>query len=125
MLLSSSASSFATTRSNHRTNSLQSPASNPVAVTSRLPFIQLPRGGTASSQLSASVESPVTVSSENLAILSERGRKAVTSLIENDVNGSQKHVYSNWPAPGTQDDDKRRLAEQVRARLVRKNYWCC
>lgn len=54
------------------------------------------------------------VSTDNLQLLSERGRKAVERLVSNDVDGSQSHVYSDWPEPGTQDDDKRRLAEQVR-----------
>jgi hypothetical protein len=75
------------------------------------------RGGastsSSSTQLSASVESQIFVTSENLAILSDRGRQAVLNLIENDTNEYQKHVYSNWPPVGTQDDDKRRLAEQV------------
>ena len=117
MLLSSSASSFATTRSSQRTNALQHPsiATSNKQLQSRLPFVQF-RGGSSSSssQLAASVESTVAISSENLAILSERGRKAVVNLIESDVNGAQRHVYSDWPEAGTQDDDKRRLAEQVR-----------
>jgi hypothetical protein len=55
------------------------------------------------------------VSAENLDLLSERGRKTILSIIENDVEGSQSHVYVGWPEAGTQDDDKKRLAEQVRA----------
>jgi hypothetical protein len=120
MLLTASASSFATTRSSYRTTWLESPATSAAIQSSRtsdrLPFVQCRGGSSASSssKLSASVESPVIVSSENLAMLSDRGRKAVADLIENDVNGAQKHVYSDWPAVGTQDDEKRRLAEQVR-----------
>ena len=53
------------------------------------------------------------MSSANLDLLSERGRKAIISLTENDVNGSQSHVYGDWPEPGIQDEDKQRLTEQV------------
>lgn len=113
LLNASSASSFATHRSYRTRTSVES---NIGAVQTRLPFVPCRGGSSAqsSSKLSAtSVESPVAVSSENLALLSERGREAVTNLIANDVSGAQKHVYSDWPAAGTQDDDKRRLAEQV------------
>ena len=74
------------------------------------------RGGAESkSQLSA-VESlsQSMVSTENLDLLPERGRAAVLSLIESDVNSSQCHVYGGWPEAGTQDEDKKRLSEQVR-----------
>jgi hypothetical protein len=110
LLLNASASAFAT-HSNYRSSSLQSSSS-----TSRLPFVY--RGGSSSgSALSASVGSPsqLAVSAENLDLLSERGRKTILSIIENDVEGSQSHVYVGWPEAGTQDDDKKRLAEQVRA----------
>lgn len=122
MLLTASASSFATTKSNHRTNSLSNQGSTVPIISqdrqSRLPFVPCRGGASTSSsssitQLSASVESQIFVTSENLAILSDRGRQAVLNLIENDTNEYQKHVYSNWPPVGTQDDDKRRLAEQV------------
>lgn len=117
LLNASSASSFATPRFSYRTTSLKSPANNVAIQNSRtansLPFVQCRGGSSSSSKLSASVESPVAVSSENLAILSERGRNAIVDLIENDVDGSQKHVYGDWPAVGTQDDDKRRLADQL------------
>ncbi|KAL3943863.1 MAG: hypothetical protein SGBAC_002065 [Bacillariaceae sp.] len=53
------------------------------------------------------------VSTENLEVLSERGRAAVQSLIDDDVNSSQSHVYGDWPEPGTQDEDKKRLSEQL------------
>lgn len=72
------------------------------------------RGGGSRSALQASpLLSEEVVLSANLDLLSERGRAALTTLIEND-DGAQKHVYSGWPEPGTDDDGKRRLADQVR-----------
>ena len=77
-----------------------------------------PRGGsssTSSSSLSASVDSSTStsVSAANLALLSERGKKAVLNLIEHDTDGAQTHVYGNWPEAGIQDEGKKKLAEQV------------
>jgi hypothetical protein len=113
LLLNASASSFATHSNNYRSSS--SVQSTTKTIT-RLPFAY--RGGASSaSKLSASVESALkatVVSPENLDLLSERGRKTILSLVENDVNGSQSHVYGDWPEAGTQDQDKKRLAEQVR-----------
>jgi len=60
--------------------------------------------------LKASTEASV---STNLEVLSDRGREAVQKLIDFDQDGSQEHVYGGWPDVGTQDDDKRRLGEQV------------
>lgn len=114
LLNASSASSFSTpsTPVQRSASALTPSQSQSTNLNIRLPFVH--RGGSqSSSQLSASVESAVAVSTENLQLLSERGRNAVESLISNDVNGAQSHVYSNWPEPGTQDDDKQRLAEQV------------
>ena len=54
-----------------------------------------------------------SVSADNLQVLSERGREAILSLIEHDADGSQQHVYADWPEPGTDDDGKRRLGDQV------------
>jgi len=86
----------------------------------RVPFATISRGGELSSLslTSSSVETSTTsstmfVTPENLSLLSERGRQAVTRLMENDKDGYQAHVYSNWPEAGSHDDDKRRLAEQV------------
>ena len=69
-------------------------------------------------KLSSSVNSDATciksaVTSENLELLSERGRNAIVSLIENDVDGAQEHVYGNWPEAGVDDEGKKLLAEQV------------
>jgi hypothetical protein len=114
LLNASSSSSFATSRSTYRTGSLQS-RTNVITRNNRIPFV-LARGGSSSSetQLSASsVEIPTAITSENLAVLSERGRQALIRLMENDQEGYQAHVYSNWPEAGSQDDNKRRLAEQV------------
>ena len=107
LLLNASASSFAT-------SSFESKSMKPSSSSVRLPFLH--RGGVSSaSKLSASVETSAeaAVSDANLDLLSERGRKAVLSLVENDVNGSQSHVYGDWPEVGTQDEDKIRLSEQV------------
>lgn len=54
------------------------------------------------------------ISADNLTLLSDRGRKALERLISHDVDGAQRHVYADWPEPGSQDADKHRLAEQVR-----------
>jgi hypothetical protein len=65
------------------------------------------------------------LSRENYQLLSERGQVAIRNLIQYDDNSSmmgvgndqhphQNHVYQNWPPPGTQDEDKIRLTEQVR-----------
>jgi hypothetical protein len=55
------------------------------------------------------------ISTDNLALLSERGRTAIERLIQHDIEheGAQMHVYSKWPEPGTDDEGKRKLAEQV------------
>jgi hypothetical protein len=112
LLFNASASSFATNPTYK---------SSPVTTSSslNLPFIY--RGGASSaSRLSATVDPPAkpSVSQENLELLSVRGQSAVSRLIENDVGGYQSHVYGHWPEPGVQDDDKRRLAEQVRSSLI-------
>ena len=112
LLLNTSASSFGT----------KSPSSS----LRGLPFTSTPctkttflthRGGHDKTILKASeveTASGSKLSDANLDLLSERGKKAVLNLIEHDVDGAQQHVYGGWPEPGTQDDDKRRLAEQVR-----------
>ena len=83
--------------------------------TSRSALCRSGRGG-AALPLKASliVEEPVLAA--NLDLLSERGRTALKHFIEHD-DGSQKHVYADWPEPGIDDDGKRRLADQVRPRL--------
>lgn len=56
-----------------------------------------------------------TVSMENLAILSEKGRAALVKLIESDAHDQvQTHIYADWPEVGVEDDGKKRLADQVR-----------
>jgi hypothetical protein len=88
----------------------------------RLPFL-ISNGGSgyiapSDSKCFASVgtssDSKVTISSENLELLSERGRKAILRLIEEDTDGAQRHVYAEWPEPGTEDEGKIQLADQVR-----------
>ena len=41
----------------------------------------------------------------------------MVNLMEHDVEGSQAHVYGGWPEAGVQDEDKKRLAEQVSAKI--------
>lgn len=55
------------------------------------------------------------VSTDNLNLLSERGRNICKKLQEDE---SQSHVFGGWPPPGTDDDNKIRLAEQVRIQCV-------
>ena len=62
--------------------------------------------------LSASLQT-TAVAPENLSLLTERGRQALERLVAYDEDGSQQHVYADWPAAGTQDAEKQRLAEQV------------
>lgn len=91
----------------------------------RRPVAWLPRGGgsmgggvgSTSSGLGASTSAEtvaISVSEENLALLSDRGRAAVMNLVEHDVDGAQQHVYGDWPPLGIEDEGKQRLAEQVR-----------
>eukprot|EP00980_Cylindrotheca_fusiformis_P005582 scaffold1184_cov132-Cylindrotheca_fusiformis.AAC.3 len=111
LLLNASVSSFATP-SNYKSQALKSSSSS--SSSKRLPFLY--RGGQkTNSILSATVQSPSqsAVSDANLELLPTRGREAILSLIENDVNGSQSHVYGDWPEAGVQDDDKIRLSEQL------------
>jgi len=53
------------------------------------------------------------VSEENLALLSSRGKAALTNLIQGDVDSAQDHVYAGWPAAGTDDEEKIKLCEQL------------
>lgn len=105
LLLNATASSFATP-SNYQSKSV-APSTSTVG--------SVCHGGSESRTHLCAVESPSQsmVSTENLEVLSERGRAAVQSLIDDDVNSSQSHVYGDWPEPGTQDEDKKRLSEQV------------
>ena len=70
------------------------------------------RGGTTLDPLRSTV-SDTAVSSENLAVLSDRGRSALQRLMEHDTDGAQAHVYGGWPVAGTEDDKKQQLAEQL------------
>lgn len=82
----------------------------------KAPF-SLSMSSSSSSSSSASTAPAVTmVSTENLSLLSERGRAAVERLIAFDTQGGtphQRHVYGDWPPPGTEDEGKKQLAEQV------------
>jgi len=75
------------------------------------------RGGT--SLRSSAVEE--AISSANLELLSEKGRSCLLELIAQD-DGSQKHVYSDWPEPGTDDEGKRKIADQVRFPKALNNF---
>ena len=68
----------------------------------------------------ATVDSkPTVIDAANWELLSERGQAAVARLIAADEGfGAQAHVYSDWPAAGTDDEGKKRLAEQVSGALV-------
>jgi hypothetical protein len=73
-------------------------------------------GGSKSSSTArrASLVDTKVIATDNWALLSERGREALRDLIEHDApHGSQRHVYADWPPAGTDDEGKRRLAEQV------------
>jgi hypothetical protein len=107
LLLNASASSFGT----QSASSLASRTKTTFVPRSATSLSFVRGGGTSSTALSAAVAE--ATSAANLEVLSERGRLAVLKLIESDVDGSQRHVYGNWPEPGTQDEDKQRLAEQV------------
>lgn len=79
-----------------------------------------------SASSAAAVEEEVT--SENLELLSERGKNAILSLIESDVDGIQRHVYGDWPESGIEDEGKKQLAEQVSSIAViqiHQHYFIC
>ncbi|KAL3907296.1 MAG: hypothetical protein SGARI_003602, partial [Bacillariaceae sp.] len=89
-----------------------------------IPFVVVPRGGggtaatdSSSTSLFASTTTAAVVSDANLQVLSERGRSAVQKLVESDPDGYQAHVYGDWPEAGTDDEGKKRLAEQVGVEL--------
>lgn len=76
------------------------------------------RGGGCSSLSATAVDETLTVreyiSEENWALLSSRGKAALSKLICSDVGiNGQKHVYDEWPEAGTDDEGKIQLAEQV------------
>jgi hypothetical protein len=54
------------------------------------------------------------LSIENYQLLSDRGKIAIQNLIRYDSEyQDQVHLYQNWPSPGTDDENKIRLCEQV------------
>jgi len=115
LLLNASASSFG--------------ANSPKKVHRGIAFVS---GGAVSNsfgtKLNSSVDSESTcvksvVASNNLDLLSERGRNAILSLIEHDVDGAQEHVYGNWPEAGVEDDGKKQLAEQVCYKKCHSIIW--
>ena len=68
----------------------------------------------------STVESkPTVIDAANWELLSARGQAALARLIAADEGkGAQAHVYSDWPAAGTEDEGKKRLAEQVGGMFV-------
>jgi hypothetical protein len=57
---------------------------------------------------------PEVMDADNWQLLSARGQAALARLVHHDeVEQAQAHVYSDWPAVGTDDKGKRQLAEQV------------
>ena len=71
---------------------------------------------TGSAAVEANVEALEVISEGNWDLLSDRGKAALSRLIAYDVssgNNGQKHVYGEWPDAGTDDEEKRMLAEQV------------
>lgn len=57
---------------------------------------------------------PAVIDEDNWNLLSKRGQAALARLIEADQGiRAQTHVYADWPAAGTEDEGKKRLAEQV------------
>mmetsp|Transcript_22501 Transcript_22501/g.31562 ORF Transcript_22501/g.31562 Transcript_22501/m.31562 type:complete len:709 (-) Transcript_22501:250-2376(-) len=78
-------------------------------------FWKTTRGGASPSSFSlksSTAAASSAVSTANLDLLSERGRKSIESLRAND-DGSQAHVYSDWPEAGVEDEGKVKLAEQL------------
>lgn len=54
------------------------------------------------------------ITQDNWDLLSERGRVSLSNLIHGDAEiQAQKHVYSNWPDRGIDDEGKQKLSEQV------------
>lgn len=139
LLLCSTTTSYTIGTSTPRTTSTLSLLSfGKISPATKRAFFPAPRGGSTWSEsrttLSSSTEtsSAVTTSSvndfiseANIALLSQRGRAAIENLILHDMeyNGAQKHVYSNWPEPGIDDEGKIRLAEQVSLACVGKSIY--
>ena len=126
LLLEASVSAFATSAAPHPK---QLHAASTFGAAPRVPFV-VPRGGTTSSSTSlyaatSTTQSSAAVSDANLQLLSERGRSAVQKLIDSDPDGYQAHVYGDWPEAGTDDEGKKRLAEQVRPCVRVCGQTCC
>lgn len=103
LILSTTASAFGTVQPNFSVSKAHVSHRSPAFV----------RGGTSSSppsQLQASTLDETIVSTENLSLLSERGQRVIR-MLQNDE--AQRHVVADWPPPGTEDENKIRLAEQV------------
>ena len=87
------------------------------------PAFTTPRCSPSSSQLHVAAASVGAVTTENLNLLSERGRDAILSLIQNDPHGAQVHVYGGWPQAGVEDEGKKQLADQVSGKSFRYYIW--
>ena len=128
LLLNASASSFGA--NNPKKIGARRGSSAATVASGRIPFVSggAVTGGAFGTKLGSSVESAATsmeaaVTSENLELLSERGRKAILALIEHDVDGFQEHVYGDWPEAGSEDEGKKLLAEQVSRKASVRNFF--
>ncbi|GKY97217.1 hypothetical protein MPSEU_000680100 [Mayamaea pseudoterrestris] len=73
-------------------------------------------GSSSSSTESATLSPPAAIHADNWNLLSDRGQAAMQRLLDLDKNNNdqaQRHVYGDWPLAGTDDEGKRRLAEQL------------
>ena len=73
----------------------------------------------------AAVDSkPAVVDAGNWELLSARGQAALAHLIQADEGfDAQTHVYGDWPPVGTEDEGKKRLAEQVGDAALRSYFY--
>jgi len=119
-VFSSSTAAFATSSSSKRVSFVSAVTpTNTRALEQRGGTIDKP--ATCMSMTSTSTESDLYTSDiseyitkENFLILSDRGQKALSSLISSDTTDkAQTHVYSDWPSAGEQDEGKIALAEQL------------
>lgn len=112
-LLIHSASAFA--RPFWGRSSVVSPASSSTSEATSAAFVRhTKKTGLQATPDTAVHSKPAVIEAGNWELLSERGQAALSSLIQADEGiGAQAHVYADWPAAGTEDEGKKRLAEQV------------
>ena len=115
LILLTTASAFGTIQPNYSLSRATTSTTCPAHRRRSPAFV---RGGTSSHLQASTLDDTTLVSTENLSLLSERGQRVI-KLLEDDK--AQRHVVADWPPPGTDDDGKIRLAEQVRS-FVSKQY---